>query len=218
MSTPAATANAPYLLRTPRLLLRGLELADAPRRKEAVDSSGDHLKDFHLSPERPMSLEAHAAHIRHFRAGFDSDQDRSYGVFSPESGKMLGEVCLIKRASLDALEVGYWLRQDAVGQGFATEMASAVVRTAFEFDRVSRLVLRCRPDNARSAAVARRLGFTFEGLLDWQLEPHRPRGELLCFTLLPTEYPQSPASLLPLEAFDILGRPQALRGEPSVSP
>ncbi|QRN97817.1 GNAT family N-acetyltransferase [Archangium violaceum] len=210
MSTPATPAftNPPYLLRTPRLLLRCMGPDDAARRKESVDSSGEHLERFFSrTPEEPLSLEAHAAHIRKLRAGFDLDQDRGYGVFEPETERFLGEVSLLRRAGIDALEIGYWLRRDAVGQGFATEMASAAVKTAFELDRVKRMDLMCKPENERSAAVARRLGFTFEGRLrDRQLAPHHQRGDLLCFTLLSTEYPTSPASRLPLEAFDFLGR------------
>jgi RimJ/RimL family protein N-acetyltransferase len=210
MSQPAASAsNPPYLLRTARLVIRCLEPGDAVRKKEAVDASGEHLKEFFPpTPQGPMSLDAHAAKIRQFRANFDLDTDRGYGVFEPETGRMLGEVCLLRRAGIDALEIGYWIRRDATGQGLATEMASAMVKTAFELDRVKRLDLYCSPDNERSAAMARRLGFTYEGRLrDRQLAPHHPRGDLLSFSMLSTEYPATRASQLPMEAFDFIGRP-----------
>ncbi|WP_224248760.1 GNAT family N-acetyltransferase [Hyalangium gracile] len=210
MNSPTPTvAHPPYLLRTPRLLLRCLQPEDAARRKEAVDSSGEHLDLFFPpSPEGRPSLDSHAAQIRRFRGNFDLDQDRIYGAFDPESGRMLGENYLLKRAGIAALEVGYWLRRDAGGQGIATEMASAMVKTAFEFDKVLRMDLMCSPSNERSAAMARRLGFTFEGRLrDRQLAAHHVRGDILCFTLLSTEYPRTPASQLQLEAFDFLGRP-----------
>ena len=158
--------TTPYLLRTPGLLLRCLEPADAARRKEAVDSSGSFLEAFFpLTPEGRMSQDAHVAILRKLRAGFDLEQDRVYGVFEPESGRQLGETGLLKRAGIDALELSYWLRRDATGQGIATRMASVLIKTAFEFDRVKRLDLICAWDNARSEAVARRLGFTFEGRL-----------------------------------------------------
>ena len=203
-------SSPPYLLRTPRLVLRCFTSEDAERRREAVDSSGAHLAGFFFSATGagPMPLEEHAAQIRRLRGGFDLDQDRGYGAFEPDTGRMLGETGLLRRAGVDALEIAYWLRRDAVGQGLATEMASAMVRTAFEFDRVKRLDLVCKPDNERSAAMARRLGFTFEGRLrDRQLAPHHTRGDLLSFTLLASEYPTTPARALVLQAFDFLGRP-----------
>lgn len=210
MSAPAtaATANPPYLLRTPRLVLRCMEPADAARLKEAVDSSGEHLKElFPPTPEGPMTLDAHAAHVRKFRGSFDLNQDRAYGAFEPETGRMLGASGLLRRVGIDALEISYWVRRDATGQGLATEMASAVLKTAFEFDKVKRVDLMCTPENERSAAMARRLGFTFEGRLrDRQFVAHHVRGDLLCFSLLAAEYPRTRASQLPLEAFDFLGR------------
>jgi RimJ/RimL family protein N-acetyltransferase len=209
MSTPTApTPTPPYLLRTPRLVLRCMQPEDAERRKEAVDSSEEHLESFFpLTPEGRMSLEAHAAQIRRFRGGFDLDQDRGYAAFEPETGRMIGETGLLRRAGIGALEIAYWIRRDAAGRGLATEMASAMVKTAFEFDKVQRMDLMCDPDNERSAAMARRLGFTFEARLrDRQLAPHHTRGDLLCFTLLASEYPETPASRLSLEAFDFLGR------------
>jgi RimJ/RimL family protein N-acetyltransferase len=195
-------------LRTPRLILRCQGPEDAARRKEAVDSSGEHLEDlFPLTPEGRMSLDAHAAQVRKFRGGFDLNQDRPYGAFEPDTGRMLGETFLLRRAGIDALEIGYWFRRDATGQGLATEMAAAGMKIAFEFDKVKRLDLMCSPENERSAAMARRLGFVFEGRLrDRQLAPHHKRGDLLCFTLLSSEYPQVQASQLPIEAYDFLGR------------
>jgi RimJ/RimL family protein N-acetyltransferase len=208
-STVAARPSPPYLLRTPRLLLRCFEPTDAERRKEAVDASGAHLADFFpAAAAGTMSLEEHVAQIRRLRGNFDLDQDRGYAVFEPETGRFLGETGLIRRAGIDALEIAYWMRRDEVGKGLATEMASAMVRTAFELDRVKRMDLLCRPENERSAAMARRLGFTFEGRLrDRQLAPHHPRGDLLCFTMLDSEYPRTPARELSLQAFDFLGRP-----------
>ena len=125
MSTPTqppTLALAPaYLLRTKRLVLRCFQPEDAQRRKEAVDSSEEHLEHFFpLTPEGRQSLDAHAAQIRRFRGNFDLDQDRTYGVFEPETGRQVGEGYLLKRAGLGALEVGYWLRKDAVGKGMAT--------------------------------------------------------------------------------------------------
>lgn len=196
--------NPPYTLRTPRLLLRCLQPEDVPRRKEAMDTSAAHLAS--LFPE-PLSLDAHAAVVRKLRSGFDLDADRCYGAFHPESGRLLGESCLLRRVGIDALEIGYWLRSDATGQGLATEMASAMVKTAFELDKVKRLDLLCSPDNERSAALARRLGFTFEGRLrERQFAAHHRREDVLCFSLLASEYPLSPASRLSLQAFDFLGR------------
>jgi RimJ/RimL family protein N-acetyltransferase len=205
---PGAPSGPAYRVRTPRLLLRGHEPTDIGPRLEAVESSGEHLRDFFPpQPDGPPPLEVHLAQLRKMRGNFDLDQDRTYAVVDPETGRFLGEVGLYTRAGIGAREVGYWLRRDAVGKGLATEMASAVIRTAFELDKVTRVDLTCDPDNAASAAVARRMGFTLEGRLrDRQLAPHHTRGDILCFTLLSSEYERSPVHAVPIEAFDLLGR------------
>ena len=60
--------------------------------------------------------------------------------------------------------LGYWIRSDLTGRGFATEAAAAAI--AFAFDRVglNRLELVADVDNAASIRVAEKLGFRFEGI------------------------------------------------------
>ncbi|MBU8900023.1 N-acetyltransferase [Corallococcus sp. H22C18031201] len=207
MTSPAVRPT-PYQLRTPRLLLRCVSPSDAEARKEAFDSSGTHLDHlFPPPPEGRLTLDAHAAILRRYRGSFDLDQDRFYGAFDPTTGKLLGETGVLRRAGIRALELSYWLRRDAVGQGYAVEMARAMMKVAFVFDQATRMDLTCDVANTQSAGVAHRLGFTLEGRLrDRQLAPHHKRGDILCFTLLDTEYAKEPAHHLPIEAFDLLGR------------
>ena len=200
----------PYLIRTPRMTLRCFRPEDAALRKDAVDHSGAHLAlSFPPGADGPMSLERHAAQIRQLRSAFDADEARSYAALNKEETRLLGEVGLHgRRSGIGALEISYWLRKDACGQGLATEMACALIRCAFELDGVVRVDLMCAPENTRSAAMARRLGFTLEGRLrQRQLVPHRPRTDLISYSMLGEDFPMSPAAVLPLEAFDFLGRP-----------
>jgi RimJ/RimL family protein N-acetyltransferase len=206
-STPSVPSSPAYLVRTPRLLLRCPEPADARRRQEAMDASAAHLAElFPPLAAGEWTLATHVAHVRRSRGGFDTDGDRAYEALTPDGERLLGEGFLLRRAGLGALEVGYWLRADAVGKGTATELSAALVKVAFEVDGVHRLDLTCSPDNARSIAMAKRLGFTLEGRLrERQLAAHHPRADILCFTLLASEYPQTLSHAQPLEAFGLLG-------------
>jgi RimJ/RimL family protein N-acetyltransferase len=56
-------------------------------------------------------------------------------------------------------ELGYWLDDRAVGQGYLTEAGHAIGELGFAVLGFAELVIRCHPDNARSLATARRLGF-----------------------------------------------------------
>ena len=83
--------------------------------------------------------------------------------------------------------VGYWLAPQARGRGVATRAVRLIASWAFEELRVARLELTCGPDNRASVRVAKRCGFTREGLL----RSHRPfkggRRDTVVFGLLPGE-------------------------------
>jgi ribosomal-protein-serine acetyltransferase len=61
--------------------------------------------------------------------------------------------------------IGYWLAQDAQGRGTMTAAVRALVGHAFDSWGLNRVEIRAAVDNARSRAVAERLGFRQEGTL-----------------------------------------------------
>lgn len=60
-------------------------------------------------------------------------------------------------------EIGYWLAEQAQGQGLMTRAVTGFLRYLFEDEGFSKIDIRCHPDNHKSAAIARRLGFVHEG-------------------------------------------------------
>jgi ribosomal-protein-serine acetyltransferase len=62
-------------------------------------------------------------------------------------------------------EIGYWLDQDLQGRGIMTRSVQAVIGACFGDLHLHRVEILCAPENARSCAVARRLGFVNEGVL-----------------------------------------------------
>ena len=59
-------------------------------------------------------------------------------------------------------EIGYWIRTSLSGQGYITEAVNAITDFAFDVLGAQRLEIRCDARNERSAAVARRAGYTLE--------------------------------------------------------
>lgn len=98
---------------------------------------------------------------------FDEGREWRFGIFARDSLDLIGEVGLYPRAavgrvpfeSADHIEIGYWLRSDVTGQGFASEASRAVFDFARTLPRLTRVVIRCDEHNARSSAIPRRLGF-----------------------------------------------------------
>lgn len=62
------------------------------------------------------------------------------------------------------VEVGYLLRRQAWGQGFATEICQRLLRFGFEMTSLSEIVATTDPENAASQHVLGKCGLTNEGL------------------------------------------------------
>lgn len=86
-----------------------------------------------------------------------------------------------------AAEAGYWTRREARGQGVAVRALRLASGWAFESADVRRLQLRTEIDNERSQRVARKAGFTREGVVrssGWS-ERRGRRLDFVVWSLLP---------------------------------
>jgi RimJ/RimL family protein N-acetyltransferase len=87
--------------------------------------------------------------------------ERGHGLFKithRKDGRFVGRVGLKYWPQFDETEVGWTLRREEWGQGFATEAATACVDWGFKELPVPYLTSCIAPDNTRSIAVAERLG------------------------------------------------------------
>jgi RimJ/RimL family protein N-acetyltransferase len=69
-------------------------------------------------------------------------------------------------------EIGYHVRRDLWGRGFATEAAIACRNWAFAHLKTDRLISLIRPENLRSIRVAERVGMTLWKEVSWRGLPH----------------------------------------------
>ena len=86
-----------------------------------------------------------------------------WAVTLQESGELIGGCCLY--ASGTNGEIGYTLRRDCWGKGYASEAAAVLLAFGFKELRLHRIYATCRPDNLGSAGVMQKLGMTREGRL-----------------------------------------------------
>ena len=79
---------------------------------------------------------------------------------------LVGGVMFVEfSAAAGTCEIGCWLEPAAEGRGLITSACRMLLSYAFEERGLHRAEWRCRADNARSSAVAARLGMTLEGVL-----------------------------------------------------
>jgi RimJ/RimL family protein N-acetyltransferase len=197
-----------YCIITPRLLLRCWNPSDAEMLNQSVAESQEHLKPWMpwARGELP-SLQERLGWLRRCRGEFDLSKDFVYAIFNPEETRVLGGTGLHTRLGSGAREIGYWIHKDFINQGFATEASAALTKAAFEIEQVNRVEIHCDPKNVRSAAVPRKLGYTFEAVLKQriELEPGTWRDSMI-WTLTADQYPSSPSASVQIEAFDAAGR------------
>jgi RimJ/RimL family protein N-acetyltransferase len=92
-----------------------------------------------------------------------ADGARLYGIW--RDGTLVGGVLFTAfDAAAGSCEVGCWLEPSAEGHGLVTQACRVLLDWAFTTRGLHRAEWHCRADNARSAAVARRLGMTLEGV------------------------------------------------------
>ena len=85
------------------------------------------------------------------------------------TGEMIGAACVqhLGRDAANPHEIGWRLRQDRWGQGYASEAARALATFAFDRLQAPLLCAVCDPDNTDSARVMQRLGMSFRGIEPW---------------------------------------------------
>ena len=152
------------MIRTSRLVLR--EWRDGDRDDWAAMNADPEVMEFF-----PATLDREQADAAFDRlsAGLVT---RGWGLWAVEhDGRFLGFTGLnpvgFDAHFTPAIEIGWRLRRDAWGQGFATEAARAAIRFAFDDLGIPEVVSFTSVGNARSRAVMERLRMTHDLLGDF---------------------------------------------------
>jgi RimJ/RimL family protein N-acetyltransferase len=141
-------------IETERLLLRPLTLADV-----------DELVAIHADPEVGRHMSAFDRERAIERLIADRNDWDTYGsgliaVEDRRTRRFLGRAALKFWPRFEETELGWVLRRDAWGHGYATEAAGACGDWGFANLDIPYLTAMIRPANTRSIAVAERLGMT----------------------------------------------------------
>jgi RimJ/RimL family protein N-acetyltransferase len=157
------------VLETARLLLRHLELGD-------IDAIYAVIGDALAMQYYPQSFSHDDAvkWIERNRQRYSADGHGLYAVELKHGGKMIGDCGIVKQFVEGQLEfeVGYHIRRDHWGRGYATEAARACMTLAFTTFDAPRVISLIRPENAPSRRVAERNGMTVEREVIYAGLPH----------------------------------------------
>jgi RimJ/RimL family protein N-acetyltransferase len=195
-----------YRIETERLVIRCYEPDDAQKLHKAIIRSIDHLRPWlPWVLQEPRPPEARAGLIRLFRGQFDLGLDYAFGIFDPTEKELIGSTGLHTRIGKNAREIGYWIGIDHIGNGYATEAVSALVKTGFAIEGLSRIEIRCAPENIRSQHVPEKLGFKMENIIKRTL--YENPVETMIWAMTKKDYTASPIRHMQISPYDLTGSP-----------
>ena len=94
----------------------------------------------------------------------DHNRRRGFGFWAvtlPDTEELIGMAGLAELDTSGDIELGYRLRRDCWGRGYATEAASAWVGKGFGHLQLARIVAVVEPDNVISKRILERVGMRF---------------------------------------------------------
>lgn len=144
-----------------RVCLRAPEADDAERFIAAVARSRELHRPWVSPPADRASFEAYLGRVadpRMIGALVVSREPR-------DAGQLVGVINAseIVRGCFQSAYLGFYAFVGAAGRGLMTEGLALFCAHAFEDEQLHRLEANIQPDNARSLALAQRLGFSREG-------------------------------------------------------
>ena len=157
------------ILETTRLMLR-----------EFVDDDVDALAAILSDPETmrfypaPLDRGGVADWIQRNRRRYRTDGFGIWAMILKSSNELIGDCGLIRQLveDRDEIEIGYHVRRNLWGNGFATEAAQACRDYGFRQLPVKRLISLIRPENLASRRVAEKNGMAAGKGILWHGLPH----------------------------------------------
>jgi RimJ/RimL family protein N-acetyltransferase len=148
----------PQRLRTKRLLLRQWEPVDRAA-FAAINADAEVMRHIGSGPLDRVDSDALWSQLRR---DWTELGHAPWAIERAEDGVLLGfcglAIPTFLPQVLPAVEIGWRLRRDAWGHGYATEAALAALDAAWHRMGMAQIIAIVHPDNDRSLAVAERLG------------------------------------------------------------
>ena len=155
------------VLSTPRLRLLPAEPAFARAMLEHQLRNRAHFAPWDPTPGEAFYTELYwEMQLRQRARDWENGSGARFLLTTPDQPqRVIGTVSLsnIVRGVFQACHLGYGIDQAHQGQGLMREALQALIAFAFDELKLHRIQANYQPQNQRSAAVLRRLGFVIEG-------------------------------------------------------
>jgi len=175
----------PTLL-TMRLKLRQISADDTPA-LFTIHSDAEAMQWYGVDP---LTHPAEALRLTELFAGwFTTGSGFRWALERHSDGRMIGTCGLFRwNHSWRNCVTGYELARDCQGQGYMREAMRAVLAYGFKEMQLHRVQAEAHASNAASIALARSLGFRFEGIHRQQAYWNARFHDLHCYSLLEPDW------------------------------
>jgi ribosomal-protein-alanine N-acetyltransferase len=187
ISTEGSMSRQPTL-RTERLILRPLTLADAP----AVQLlAGDRaVADTTLLIPHPYPEGAAEKFITGVTKDWADKKSAVFAITLQRTGELRGTIGLILEPKHARAEMGYWVGVPYWSQGICTEAAARLIQFGFEKLNLNKIQAHHFTRNPASGRVMVKIGMKHEGHFRQHVRKWDHFEDLECYAILREEYDQ----------------------------
>ncbi len=161
---------------TERLIIEKFTLEDAFFFKALVNTPNwlRYIGDRHVKTHDDARAYIKENHLKSY-------DDMGFGFYKvllkEEHNKPIGSVGLVKRETLDDVDLGFAFLPGYEGKGFGYESSVPIVKMAKTSFGLEKIVAVTMPENMKSSKLIEKLGFTYEK----RVKPFEDGKELLLF-------------------------------------
>ena len=184
-------APSRLLLETERLVLRPVTEGDLEA-MTAYRGDPEVCRYLPFPPQTAADIRARIGHLLGSTSLEGENGGIPVAIVRRDEGALIGDLVLFHLDAVHgSVEIGWVIRPDAAGRGYATEACRALLDAAFRVYGVRRVVARIDAENTASARLAERLGMRLEAHLV-ENEWYKGRwGDELDYAILAREWPSA---------------------------
>lgn len=169
------------------LVMRQFRHSDEEAVYRKVTANFEHLREYMHWMTPDYSLRSAREFIARSLKAVADRTALTYGVFRGDA--FLGSIGFVNFDwAARKTEIGYWISAEEQGRGIVTLCVRKLIGYAFVELALKRIAIRCAASNARSRAVAERLGFVMEGVLRQSEIRHGVLHDFVIYGMLREEW------------------------------
>ena len=167
--------------------LRPWEPADVPAIAEAC-AEAEIARWLDQIPQ-PYTEDDARWYLEHCEQGWREGTNSNFAIVEVTTGRVVGSIGGRLEPEQGVAEVGYWVRADARGRGYAERALRLISAWLLEDVGLARVQLRADAENLASRRVAERAGYVEEGTLRSARSNARlgRRRDFVMYSLLPSD-------------------------------